>query len=260
MQSASLANLIIIISFIIVVSLTSRGSSKDVNLLVLIPWSGSWPVGKSMASAIPIALEDVNSRSQLLPNRTLRYVWNDTRCDAGDGLYEMVNMWMTLRENLHAIIGGACDVVCEPAGLLAGKWNIPMVSWGCSSSVLSNRVAYPTLTRTVGPSTKMGPVFVALMKHWGWTRCGILTSSQNVWQLTAHQVKIDLENANATVGEFYTFDPGHMNITGKEKTKHKDLLRDFSKKVRSKQYFLANLLINISYFDYSVAHIYLDIG
>jgi ABC-type branched-chain amino acid transport systems, periplasmic component len=53
--------------------------------------------------------------------------------------------------NLHkvrALIGPQCSSGCIAAGLISNYENVPMVSFGCSASGLSNLSHYPTFART----------------------------------------------------------------------------------------------------------------
>ncbi|XP_070568265.1 atrial natriuretic peptide receptor 1-like isoform X2 [Ptychodera flava] len=201
----------------------SVGKSGDVTVGVLLPWTGSWPIGSRIAGAISIALEKINNNDTLLPNRTLTFVWNDTQCSAKMCLSEIVDLWRGI-PNLHAFIGPGCDVACEPAGLLASSWRIPMISWGCASPILSDDKEYSTFVRTTGPYWKTGPMIIAVMEHFNWQRVAILSSTEHVWQLTSHVIKLDLQDHGIDISVFHSFDPGSENITGREKDEHRDVL------------------------------------
>ena len=64
-------------------------------------------------------------------------------------------------EDLDAIIGLLCSVVCEPVGLLAASWNIPLVAAFCSSGILSNKAIYPTFSRMDANFLDLGPASIA---------------------------------------------------------------------------------------------------
>ena len=63
------------------------------------------------------------------------------------GFKAAVDAWSEIAD-LDGLVGFACSIVCQPVALLAAAWNIPMVSFLCSSSLLSDKEVYPTFTRT----------------------------------------------------------------------------------------------------------------
>ncbi len=89
----------------------SQTQGKDVNLAVLLPYSGHWPVGRTIAGAVSEAVDYVNNHPDLLQGRTLKFVWNNTHCKGSDGLREMVDLYYDMHNNLHGIIAGGCDQV-----------------------------------------------------------------------------------------------------------------------------------------------------
>ena len=56
-------------------------------------------------------------------------------------------------------IGGGCSVVCEPVALISAEFNLPHVSWGCTSEALSNKYNYPTFARSVGHVEQTSKLF-----------------------------------------------------------------------------------------------------
>ncbi|XP_022107598.1 atrial natriuretic peptide receptor 2-like [Acanthaster planci] len=227
----SMGLFVLLIQAMVCFNFVGSNDHEDIVLGLMLPFSGQWPVGRYIAGAMTVAVDDVNSNENLLKGRNVTFIWNDTTCAGKNGLYQAVNMWLYVHR-LHAFIGGGCDVVCEPVGLLASAWNLPMVSWGCSSLVLSNKDDYNTFVRTVGPYTKMARMFTKIMRSFSWTRTVILTSSENVWQTTSYAVKLDLESEGILVSDFFTFNPGHENITGREKMQHRDVIVDAKESAR----------------------------
>lgn len=83
-----------------------------------------------------------------------------------------------------------CDEVCEAAGHLAKKWNIPMVSFGCAEMLLSNNLLFPTLTRVSTPYMEMEKFIEDTIKHFGWNRLIIAEGAENVWRETAEHIDV----------------------------------------------------------------------
>ncbi|XP_035692505.1 gamma-aminobutyric acid type B receptor subunit 1-like [Branchiostoma floridae] len=208
-------------------------SKKNLTVVVLVPWTGPWPIGKRMAPAAAVAIDDINNNDAILPDYHIDFVWRDTGCSAREGTDVTMELYDELRADLRAIIGPGCDAVCGPIGVLAASWNVPVVSWGCASSHLSNKDEYPTFARTVGPFTKTGALFVSLLKHFGWSRAAILASTQQVWQTTSHAIKLALEDDGITVAFFQSFDPWYEQMSDRERAMHHDALETAKQKARS---------------------------
>ena len=103
----------------------------NILLGVLIPFTlGTAPMtsyasGTYYASAMFLAIDDVNNNKDLLPNHTLSLVWADTICDWKKTI--QVQLDMIKDQNVDAFIGGGC-AGCEAMAKNAGAVNIPIIS------------------------------------------------------------------------------------------------------------------------------------
>ena len=102
-----------------------------------------------------------------------------------------VDLWYSM-EDLDAIVGDGCSVVCQPVSLLAASWGIPFVSWGCSSSSLSDKKIYPTFSRVESTWFSLAPIFSALVKVFNWKHVAIVTTSEDVFKSTADVIRDDM--------------------------------------------------------------------
>ncbi|XP_027052498.1 atrial natriuretic peptide receptor 1-like [Pocillopora damicornis] len=141
-----------------------------------------------------------------------------------------MNFWAQQKRGVDAFIGGGCNRVCEYISLLAGKWNLPVISWGCMSAHLSNRNTFPTFVRTVGPYTKMEKLLKRLMEHFNWKRVAIIASTDDIWQIAANLVKIELLKHKINVAHFHSFIPGRLHILESRIVRHADLIRRAAKR------------------------------
>lgn len=113
-------------------SLQSYDNGKETILLgMLIPYTfGSAPrtsysSGMFYASAMFLAIDDVNKNKDLLPNHELKLVWADTECDWKRTV--RIQLDMMKDQNVDAFIGGGC-AGCEAIARNAGAENIPIIS------------------------------------------------------------------------------------------------------------------------------------
>ncbi len=122
----------------------------------------------------------------------IKWVWRDSYCEPRHGMQMMVDMWNSVPD-LDAIIGDGCSSVCQPVSLLAAAWGIPVVSWGCRSGSLSDKSIYPTFTRLDGTWQSVVPAFNDVADMFGWTKIGILTTTEDVFKLTAEAIRDDMQ-------------------------------------------------------------------
>ncbi|KAJ7389933.1 hypothetical protein OS493_028400 [Desmophyllum pertusum] len=189
---------------------------KEVKIGVLLPMTGYWPIGKTSASAITIAVDKINRDPTLLLGYNMSFVWNDSMCLAAEGLNQAVEFRIS---GVDAIIGDGCDIICEPAAILAASWNLPMISWGCESSKLSEKSIYQTFARTVGSFSKMGGLFMSVLGYFKWKSIGIIASTESIWQLAmSGLMKVFLEN-EIDIRYIHTLNPGHVLVTEREEYK-----------------------------------------
>ena len=105
---------------------------KDIiKLGALIPFSlgdsalTSYFSGLYYASAMFLALEDINNDKYLLPNHTLTLVWADTECDWKKTI--SMQLKMLEEEHVDAFVGGGCRG-CLTNARIAGAEDMPMIS------------------------------------------------------------------------------------------------------------------------------------
>ena len=109
----------------------------------------------------------------------------------------VVDMWQSVGD-LDLIFPG-CSVVCEPASLLSAAWGIPVVSYACSASSLSDKSIYPYFTRVVEEGTAYGTVLSVISTVFKWDRIGILTTDDVAYSQFAVTIKKELERNGKTV-------------------------------------------------------------
>ena len=159
----------------------------------------------------------------------MTFLWNDSMCLAAEGLNQAVEFKIP---GVDAIIGDGCDIICEPAAILAASWNLPMISWGCESSKLSEKSIYPTFARTVGSFSKMGGLFMSVLGYFQWKSIGIIASTESIWQLAmSGLMKVFVQN-DIEIRYLHTLNPGHVLVT--EREEYKSMLALAKETARSK--------------------------
>lgn len=80
--------------------------------------------GEYYATAITIAVDNINKRHDLLPGRNLSFIWNDTSCEE---LNTLRAVFYQLNNGVGAFIGPGCS--CKTAARSAAAFNITMISY-----------------------------------------------------------------------------------------------------------------------------------
>ncbi len=102
-------------------------------------------------------------------------------------------------DHLDGFIGPGCSIVCQPVGLLAAAWGIPLLSFGCTSSAFTDTKTYPTFGRTTSTYSSRALAYAHLATMFGWSRIGILTTFEDNYRQLAISVVEELEKHNKTV-------------------------------------------------------------
>lgn len=86
----------------------------------------------------------------------------------------------------------------------------------------------------------MDKLLKRLMEHFSWKRVAIFASTDDIWQIAANVVKIELVRHGINVAHFHSFIPGRLHILESRIVRHADLIRKAANRAMSKciQYVL----------------------
>jgi ABC-type branched-subunit amino acid transport system substrate-binding protein len=79
------------------------GANGSIRIGILLPISGEWTGGRTIAGAASLAVEQINRDARLLGGRTVEYTWLDGACNASQSLDAMTELLAGAK--LGAIIG-----------------------------------------------------------------------------------------------------------------------------------------------------------
>jgi len=167
----------------------------------LFPHTG-WGIGNECQHAALMAMEEINADTNLLPDTVLKQYWNertlvadnatlfqgsllgqvdgqvitDDQCVGSMGV-NVLTKQMKDHPEIGAILGSGCSGVCMPAATIAAGYEIPHVSWGCSSPALSDSATYPWFMRLVASDALPISMLTEFMGTAGLKKAGILIDS-----------------------------------------------------------------------------------
>uniref|UniRef100_A0A8C4RXI4 G-protein coupled receptors family 3 profile domain-containing protein n=1 Tax=Erpetoichthys calabaricus TaxID=27687 RepID=A0A8C4RXI4_ERPCA len=136
------------------------------------------------AETMIFAIEQINNRTDILPNVSLGYKIYDT-CDtvplaikaamalmSGAGEAQPSTLPCSQQSSIHAIIGHSASSPTIGIATLVGQFNIPVVRY----SVLKE---FPTFFRTIPSDYYQSRALAQLVKHFGWTWVGTIRSDND---------------------------------------------------------------------------------
>ncbi|XP_043524757.1 receptor-type guanylate cyclase Gyc76C-like [Frieseomelitta varia] len=155
--------------------------------------------GLAISGAFSMALDEINSDPNILPNVKLVMRWSDTRGETVEATKAMIDM---ICDGVAAFFGpeGSCYV----EAIVAQSRNIPMISYKCSDYKASK---VNTFARTEPPDTQVTKSVIALLLHYGWNKFTIITES--AWSTVARSLEEQATKNNLTVNHYKTVEDRH---------------------------------------------------
>ncbi|XP_076137403.1 taste receptor type 1 member 1-like [Alosa pseudoharengus] len=150
------------------------------------------------------AVEEINNSSTLLPNVTLGYHIFDHCTDAHNlpdilqlfsvnGSVKLKQMYNHYQSQVIGFIGAFTSTETINLAPMFMMDLIPMVSYGATSSTLSDKVTYPSLIRTMPNNKSQIELIIHIIKYFGWDWVAFIASnseySNNGFQLFVELIK-----------------------------------------------------------------------
>ena len=89
----------------------------------LVPMDGAWDIGTTMASALPMAVDNLQEDPSLA-GYNVTWMWRNSECRPGAALAAMTEL---LQKGADILVGPGCSTSCEPTQLLASTINLAQV-------------------------------------------------------------------------------------------------------------------------------------
>ncbi|XP_046562139.1 gamma-aminobutyric acid type B receptor subunit 1-like [Haliotis rubra] len=203
----------------VMVTILPSSPTTDLHVLGLLPITGEWDGGQSLLTAVQMAIEDINSRDDILPGYNLNLTWSNSNCSAGRGIRAMT-------DNLYngptriVIVGGACSTVSQATSQASYLWNLVQVSYGSSSPALSNKARFPKFMRLASADTAVTSMRIRMFKQLGWSRVATIYQNYELFTLVNDNLleEFSMENLTVVTSEVFKNSP----VTQVQRLKDKD--------------------------------------
>lgn len=149
------------------------------------------------------AIDSINADSTLLPNLMMGYDIRDTCKRENVALDETISMIFNGEEDIDScradnvtrqcpvsvIIGAYESYISIPLASLLRLFKKPQVTFGASSTALSNCELYSYFYRTFPPDDKQAEAMIDLVIHFGWDHISTINSNNLYGQRGIEEVK-----------------------------------------------------------------------
>ncbi|XP_066566566.1 extracellular calcium-sensing receptor-like [Amia ocellicauda] len=151
---------------------------------------GLSPVELQYPQTIIFAIEEINNRSDILPNISLGYKIYDACRTVSLSIKASLALMNVEQKNLsdqsctkattvHAIIGHSSSTPTIGIATTVGPFGIPLISHSATCACLSNREEFPTFFRTIPSDYYQSRALAKLVKHFGWTWVGAIKNDDD---------------------------------------------------------------------------------
>lgn len=140
--------------------------------------------GLRISGALTYAIDQINSNATLLAGHKLSLTWSDKCNNRSATIKALTEQW---RDGAIAFFGP--EDTCDVEAHIAAAWDLPMISYKCTDSTVSDKETFPTFVRTFPPDTQVTKSVIALLKHHGWKEFMIIQMDQDRWANVAQRLK-----------------------------------------------------------------------
>eukprot|EP01147_Barroeca_monosierra_P007796 gene7796-649_t len=102
-------------------------------------------------------------------------------------------------QDAHIIIGPATSACSEPSATIFGRHGVPQISQSATSEALSNKTRFPTFFRIPPSDANQANVLAELVGRCGWTKVGVLATTDAWGQGLVDAISISLTFHNASI-------------------------------------------------------------
>ncbi|XP_052465223.1 taste receptor type 1 member 3 [Carassius gibelio] len=152
--------------------------------------------GVSLALAMKFSLDEINSKEYLLPGITLGFESYDTCMQPAVVMRPVLQLltkestkeldiacnYTDYKPRVIAIIGPNSSELVPVIGKLIGFFLMPLISYGATSDVFSDKETFPSFMRTVPSDRWQVAAMVQLLKEFGWKWVSVVGSDDEYGQ------------------------------------------------------------------------------
>nr|XP_006823906.1 PREDICTED: extracellular calcium-sensing receptor-like [Saccoglossus kowalevskii] len=181
--------------------------------------------GYRLAEAMMFAIDEVNRNTTFVPGISLGYDIRDSCgsvAPSAETALDFISPFMEGEDTVKAVVGASRSSVSTAVSTIFGKYNIPFVSHGSTSTLLSKYLRYKSFFRTIPSDKSQSRAMVEIIERYGWEWIGTIATDDDYGRPGVQQVIDDFEGNGGCVA-FSELLPTHS--TPKRVTEIVDLIR-----------------------------------
>lgn len=157
---------------------------------------GPWTCDPLFSKALPeqaarLAVSRINKDPYISKGYWYDYTMVYEECQTSRALASFAD----LEGYASAFLGPANPGYCSSAALLGKHWNKAVLSWSCLKPNM-DRGTYPTFLRPIPLASR---VLFAALRFFRWARVAVVTSSDDLWEATGHELASSLRTLGLPV-------------------------------------------------------------
>uniref|UniRef100_A0A673ZR50 Guanylate cyclase n=1 Tax=Salmo trutta TaxID=8032 RepID=A0A673ZR50_SALTR len=165
---------------------------------------GPWTCDPMYSKALPdLAARLATARLNKDPYTKKGYWYDYTLVNEDCKTSRALARFTSLEGYGSAFLGPTNPGYCSSAALFAKNWNKPLLSWGCLKPNMEDG-QYPTFHRPLPLSSR---VLFSMLRYFRWAHVVIVTSEDDLWEATGHELAASLRALGLPVSTVVTMEP-----------------------------------------------------
>uniref|UniRef100_A0A674BXR8 Guanylate cyclase n=1 Tax=Salmo trutta TaxID=8032 RepID=A0A674BXR8_SALTR len=165
---------------------------------------GPWTCDPMYSKALPdLAARLATARLNMDPYTKKGYWYDYTLVNEDCKTSNALARFSSLESYGSAFLGPTNPGYCSSAALFAKNWNKPFLSWGCLKPNMEDG-QYPTFHRPLPLSSR---VLFSVLRYFRWAHVVIVTSEDDLWEATGHELAASLMALGLPVINVVTMEP-----------------------------------------------------
>ncbi|KAI6656890.1 GABA-B receptor R2 [Oopsacas minuta] len=201
---------LILLSIIWLVLQIGKGQGqKDLVILGLYPERGGWSLPLAPLSST-LALNDINSRPDLLSGYNFRVDWKNSDCSNKVALESFINSLIS-NETYLGVFGPGCSIAAVAIANISPAYGLITFTYAAASPSLEDKERYPYFIRGSLSDTNIAIGRINFIASHGWERVAIFNQQEEIFVYNSYAVQQVLRDLNIDY-RTATFDTQSQNV------------------------------------------------